>query len=88
VQQTAQNTFAVQPNPFSSQTTLAYNIKDETAEGIIKIYNAYGSEVKQVRVTGKGSIIINLDNAGLGIYYCQLYINNRLQHTEKLVLIK
>jgi len=83
------------PNPFSSETTIEYDLA-ETTSVTINIYNTVGSLIKEIdqgdQIPGKYSIIwdgTNNDNESVssGIYFYQLRTKN-YNKTEKMTLVK
>ena len=84
--------FKVYPNPFSSTTTIEYNLGRECEEGCeIRLYDLQGQIIlKEVlhNTNGVGQLTVDLSSYGNGIYYCSLYGNQQLLQTEKLILMK
>ena len=80
------------PNPFSSQTVIAYKLKEQ-ADVSIKIYNILGQEVRQFKPyaqsNGTHQIIWDgKDNLGRritpGVYFCQLQSGGEKQIKKML----
>jgi len=83
------------PNPFNPQTTITYEMKDNTHVSL-KIYNILGQSVKTLvdKKQFEGSHIIQwngLDQfgntVGAGIYFYQLTAGDQI-YTKKMVLIR
>lgn len=80
----------IYPNPFNSQTTLLYKIFN-AGDVNIKIYNSLGELVEDFgsfyREQGEYEQKIFLENYNSGLYFCQLFINEK-RYTVKLLHIK
>jgi len=78
------------PNPFANSTTIQYTLPATYSSAIIKVTNAKGEVVKQIKLTGSGNGNIQLDASSLasGTYQYSLYINEKLIGSRKMMLIK
>lgn len=77
------------PNPFSTKTTLRYEInKSELVN--ITVYDIFGNKVKvitdEVNLPGIHNIVFNADELAKGIYFCKLSVGTKSE-TIKLTLI-
>ena len=80
------NTF---PNPFSDQTTIAYNLPQD-AEVTLVLTNLTGKTVKIIeqstnKLAGEHNLILDGSNMENGIYYLTIYTGDALK-TQKLIL--
>ncbi|MCK4339493.1 MAG: T9SS type A sorting domain-containing protein, partial [Candidatus Cloacimonetes bacterium] len=85
------------PNPFSTLTTISFNIATDLHRfSQIKIYNIKGQLVKQLKLQkakGKNNIIWDgkdeKDNqVSSGLYFYQLKIGNKIIDTKKCIFLK
>ena len=78
------------PNPFSSSTTINYNLKSDSFVSI-KIFDVLGKEIKtlvnQNQTKGPNSVIFNASSFSSGIYYCIVRVNSTV-NSIKITLIK
>ncbi|MFA4851249.1 MAG: T9SS type A sorting domain-containing protein [Bacteroidales bacterium] len=89
--QTELNTgFSVYPNPFSSITTINYQIKNNE-KVVIKVVDVLGKEVAALvnETMPKGNYRVTFDGSDLtkGIYFCRIKAGSYTE-TKKLVLVK
>jgi len=80
------------PNPFSSLTTISYELKEQTNTSV-KIYNILGQLVKEFRMGRQsmgdhGVVWDGTDNLGKrvmpGVYFCQLMTGNKSEVKKML----
>jgi hypothetical protein len=80
--------FWVYPNPTDGDMTLVYNIPGDS-KGRMVIYDVAGRVIKTYNLSNKGtSLKINEGNLVPGEYFCSVYINDILDGTQKLTIIK
>ncbi|MBN2001173.1 aryl-sulfate sulfotransferase [candidate division KSB1 bacterium] len=84
------------PNPFNTQTTLCFSILEQ-GHVTIKLYNVLGALVKEINnaIYEKGHHQLKFDGTNLssGIYFCQLFVQNRnsnksFSDIHKILLMK
>ncbi|MCF8460515.1 MAG: T9SS type A sorting domain-containing protein [Flavobacteriales bacterium] len=84
--------FKVYPNPFSTTTTIEYNLGKDCELGCeVRIYDLQGRIILKRMLwadSGKGRIDVEMSGYSNGVYYCALYGSNQLLQTEKLILLK
>lgn len=79
------------PNPFNAATTIGYSLKNNAEKVELKVYNAYGQEVKtlvnQDQLAGVHNL--NFEGTGLpsGVYFARLTVGNETK-TIKMILEK
>ena len=78
------------PNPFSSSTTIEFNLKEEGLT-TLKVYNTVGQEVatliSEKLMPGTYQYTWDADKMSSGVYFYRLSVNG-LQETKKLFLLK
>jgi hypothetical protein len=76
------------PNPFSSSTTIQYEIPEETQKAFIYIFNMQGTLVNtnNLSTKGKGSITINASTLTAGMYIYSLIIDGKEIDTKRMIL--
>jgi hypothetical protein len=84
------NNFSVYPNPFSSVTTINYQIKNNE-KVVIKIVDVLGKEIavliNETMPKGNHSVTFNGSDLTKGIYFCKITAGS-YSETKKLVLVK
>ncbi len=78
------------PNPFSNQTTIRYNLKQEATINL-SLYSIRGEKVKNLQKTqnkasGNYEVKINGNDLQPGVYFYKLNINNKTSKTRKLIV--
>ena len=78
------------PNPFSSDTRISYNLPEGTTTAMICIYDLQGKQVQQLPVTdmGAGSVTLHGGNLQAGMYIYSLIANGRELASKKMILTK
>ena len=78
------------PNPFSSDTRISYNLPEGTTSAMICIYDLQGKQVQQLPVTdmGAGSVTLHGGNLQAGMYIYSLIANGRELASKKMILTK
>jgi photosystem II stability/assembly factor-like uncharacterized protein len=67
------------PNPFTSSTTVIYELQQASTVGIF-IYDILGRQLvkkRQIQPAGKQQIVWNTETLPEGIYFCQLQVGDR-----------
>ena len=75
------------PNPFATETTIGYNLPDNTGKAEMLFYNAGGRLIKSVELTNKGRGQVNVFAEDLtnGIYTYTLVVDGKIFETKKMV---
>lgn len=78
------------PNPFNTQTEIAYVVADTIENARIVIYeNVSGRVIKEFKLTpGKGSVIFRTEDLSSGIYFYNLLSESRILDRKKMVLLR
>ncbi|MFN5460177.1 MAG: T9SS type A sorting domain-containing protein [Bacteroidota bacterium] len=77
-----------QPNPTNGYTAIRYDFPFE-ANAKIKIYNAVGTLIKEIKLEEKsGKIILDTEEMTSGIYFYSLVVNDKISGTRKLIVTK
>ncbi len=74
----------ISPNPFSAETSITVNGNLNNAT--LTVYNSIGQQVKQIKNINKQTISIQRDNLPNGLYFVNLYQNNKIVASNKLVI--
>ncbi len=79
------------PNPFSSETTISFNVTQTSLFETLEIYNIKGQKVKQLRITdyefGMNEVVWNAGKNPSGIYFLKLKTcKNSI--TRKMILLR
>lgn len=77
------------PNPARDAVAFYYNLREETAAAILRVYDINGQAVKTFEMEGpKGHIGWNTGSFGRGVYYCKIEQQGKSYPALKLVLMK
>ena len=78
------------PNPFSRDTQISYNLPVGTHQAAIYIYDLQGKQVEQLPVTdmGAGSVTLHGGNLQAGMYIYSLIANGKELASKKMILTK
>ncbi|HRH47600.1 MAG TPA: tail fiber domain-containing protein [Panacibacter sp.] len=77
------------PNPFSSTTTISYNLSQPFAKAQIIITNGSGKQLKQFTLSQNyGTINLDASSFSSGTYYYTLYIDGKQYETRKMSIIR
>ena len=78
------------PNPFSSDTRIAYNLPEGTQAAAIYIYDLQGKQVMHLPVAqmGAGSVTINGGNLQAGMYIYALVADGQELEAKRMILTK
>lgn len=77
------------PNPFSEQTVIKYNIPNAYSSASICFFNLQGRMLLKKAITngvGEGSVNLNANELGAGIYLYTLVVNNAEIDTKRLLI--
>lgn len=76
------------PNPFITSTEIRFNIKPNTTNAFIGIYDMNGTQIKleKIHLSGKGSIFVEPNELKPGMYLYSLIVDNSLIDTKTMVL--
>lgn len=79
-----------QPNPFSDNTLIKYNLQKDATNAVITIYNTTGQVMHQERITqaGAGEIQLQADSLKAGTYSYTLTVDGRIVDTKQMVITK
>lgn len=75
----------VYPNPFSDRTTIKFDNK-KREDFTLKLYDIYGQQVYAITGINTGEIEIMKNGLSSGLYLLQLYSNNQLYGSMKILL--
>lgn len=75
------------PNPFAEQTSITYNLPDNTTKAQMLFYNAQGKLIQSTELSQKGKGILNVFASDLsnGIYTYTLVVDGKIIETKKMV---
>jgi trimeric autotransporter adhesin len=78
------------PNPFSSQTTIRFEIPQTVQNAQLHICNMTGSLLKTIQLNqrGEGNVIISGNEFNAGMYLYILVIDGRIMDTKQMLLTK
>jgi len=77
------------PNPANNFTAFTYDLKGNTQNFNIEVYNMLGSIVKTVEIPEqRGALIINTSELETGIYFCSLVSEGKSYLTQKLLVTR
>ena len=82
-QQQKETSFSIAPNPFSSQTTITFNV--EQVNSSMKIMDIIGKEIKTQLFSGK-QLIIEKGDMNVGIYFIQITDNENRRMAKKIIV--
>jgi hypothetical protein len=75
-----------QPNPSNGITSIKYDFPN-AAKAKIKIYNAVGTMVKEVKIEDQsGKVTLATDELSNGIYFYSLLVNDKVVGTKRLIV--
>lgn len=79
------------PNPFNSQTKIDFQ-SEENGVAKLEIFDIIGNKVKSltkdVNLDGNDNFIINGEQLNSGVYFYQLFINDRWVAAKKMIVLK
>jgi hypothetical protein len=76
------------PNPFSIETSIEFNIAEKFSTASLCIYNLQGTQLKKYEIlsNGKGNITIHSKELVAGIYIYTLLVENKEIATKRMIL--
>lgn len=76
------------PNPFTTETTIAVSLPESIKNAAIIIYDMSGKKVKQIDVTGRRETTIDVTSEGLtqGMYLYSLIADGKVVSTKRMIL--
>lgn len=75
--------FTLYPNPAGQFVNMLFD-NPKSEKHILNLYNDRGELVRKLNVTNTNSIQIKRENLGAGIYFFQLYNNNKIVESGKI----
>ncbi|MBL7937230.1 MAG: T9SS type A sorting domain-containing protein, partial [Bacteroidia bacterium] len=82
------NGFKIFPNPASNEIKLKYSLGNNITAAKIKIVDINGQAMESFDVTSSFDSIYISDKYSNGLYFFQIIINDKIVHTEKIVIQK
>jgi hypothetical protein len=78
------------PNPFSSNTEIAFNIPAINTSAFIYVYNLQGVELKSfsIKQAGYSTVMISASELPAGMYLYTLVVDNEIIDTKRMILTK
>jgi hypothetical protein len=78
------------PNPFSSSTTIRYNLPQEVKQATLLIFDMQGKQVKQVVLNNRsnGSYVLQAGELTAGMYLYTLMADGKEVETRRMILTK
>jgi hypothetical protein len=77
--------FTINPNPFSTQTTIQSDILLQNAR--LRIYNSFGQLLNEIKDISGYTITLNKGNLSAGIYSVRLIQSNKHIETRKIMIV-
>lgn len=78
---------AAYPNPSQTITKIDYELGSAAREALIKVYSFLGNEIRKIELPNRqGTLIIDTDELGDGMYLYSLVVNNKTVSTRKFVV--
>lgn len=74
---------SVYPNPFHESTTFYLNSNENLKDGVVKLFDVMGNEVRSIPLTGKETVI-EKDNLSAGIYFYEVIDSKEIIATGKI----
>lgn len=90
VEAPANQLFQNSPNPFHQNTTIQYQIGQDTRSAVIYIYDMQGNPVKEIEITekGQGSVTLEANKLKKGMYIYGLVVDGKEVEVKRLILTK
>ena len=78
------------PNPWSVTTTINAFVPQAVSKAVLGIYDLTGKEVKEINITDRGKVSINLKSYDFvpGIYIYTLLNDGNVVETKRMLLTK
>ena len=84
-----QKQYLIFPNPLNERINIQYSLPGNISDAVIVIYNTTSEKVKEFKINEfKGIIIINAEDLKQGLYLVNLFDNNGLLDSKKLLIIR
>ena len=82
--------FQNEPNPFDGRTLIRYRIPDNVRQATLRITNAQGQVIRDLRLEerGAGQVELNTQTLSTGAYQYSLILDGRLLDTKRMILTK
>ncbi len=79
-----------QPNPFSNNTFIKYNVPVDVKDAVINIFDMNGQLIHSETITriGKGEIQLKAGTVAVGTYSYSLVIDGQVLDTKRMVIAK
>jgi len=80
--------FQNQPNPFSSETTIRFEIQQAVVDTQLYIFNMNGTLLKTIQINqrGSGNVTINGNEFNAGMYLYSLVVDNKIIESKQMLL--
>ena len=78
------------PNPFTTDTQIGYNLPESTTSASLYVYNMNGAQIADYPITtfGTGSVIIKAGVMDAGMYLYTLIADGQVVDTKRMILTK
>lgn len=78
------------PNPFTTDTQIGYNLPESTSSASLYVYNMNGAQIADYPITtfGEGSVIITARDLDAGMYLYSLIADGQVVDTKRMILTK
>ena len=78
------------PNPFTNDTQIGYNLPESTTSASLYVYNMNGAQIADYPITtfGIGSVIIKAGVMDAGMYLYTLIADGQVVDTKRMILTK
>ncbi len=78
---------AMTPNPAAESTSMNYNIQSDFNKASIKLFAITGSLLKEIPLKeNKGKVVLDVTEIPAGVYFYSLLVNEKVIHTNKLLV--
>lgn len=76
------------PNPFTLETTVTYNLPKEISSAYMAVYDLSGKQITSFPITqkGEGSMIIDAEKLAPGIYIYSIIGDNKVLDSKRMVV--
>lgn len=76
------------PNPFSSETTISYNLPQQVGSAALLVYDLSGKQIASFPITEKGasSITLTSEKLAAGIYIYSIMADGRIMDSKRMVV--